>query len=192
LSLPLLVGLSPSLERRSGSVGLHLLRCDHLSVAFSQEMPPLAFSAALPDAWLLSLKIWRRFAGCSFAAPLVASTCSEKPGLSQEIDEAVLLLALLVAWSPSQEQKKPPLRLLFCFVASSQEMTPLCRLLCRSLALEKRSRVVSCFVTFSRELSVALSAAFISRRKPLCRSVCRILPRDDAALSIGLSLSLKR
>jgi hypothetical protein len=143
-------------------------------------MTPLAFSAALSDAWLLSLKRWRRFAGCSIG-PLVASTCSEKPVLSQEIDEAALLLALLVAWSPSLAQKKPPLCRLFCLVASSQEMTPLCRLVCRSLALEKRSRVVGCFVAFSRELSVALSATFTSERKPFCRSVCRILLRDDAA-----------
>jgi hypothetical protein len=54
--------------------------------------------------------------------------------------------------------------------------------------LERRSRVVGCFVAFSRELLVA----FISEKTLLCRLVCRILPRGDAALSVTSSPFLER
>jgi hypothetical protein len=54
--------------------------------------------------------------------------------------------------------------------------------------MERRSRDVGRFVAFSRELSVALSATFISAA--LSVGLPYSPAKDDAALSLGLSLSL--
>jgi hypothetical protein len=92
VSLALLGGLSPELERGSGSVGLHLLRCDDCLVAFFQEMTPLAFSAALSDAWLLPLKEMTPLSRLHCRSPRRCHLLREGSSFSR--DEAALLLAL--------------------------------------------------------------------------------------------------
>jgi hypothetical protein len=62
-----------------------------LLIAFSQEMTPLAVTAAISDAASLSLKRCHRFTG-SFVGVLVTFTSQEKP-FSLSRDAAALLLA---------------------------------------------------------------------------------------------------